>query len=335
MEREASKGCPQGSCSGPGFWNIQFNSLVNLDFGKRTKAEAFADDLLIAVKADTTKEAENFANIEISKITKWAEDNKITFNEQKSKVMVVTRRKRREKTDVSIYLNNRPLELLNSIKYLGVILDSKLNFREHIISTSKKCTTLIHTLSKSAKQYWGLQHGAPKTFYKGAILPLLLYDAPVWIKAMEKNYNRTLYSRVQRFINIKISKSNRTTSNEALCILTGNAPIIIKAEEASNIYRTTRDKRNLQLDHETEQTDWTHPADTVKICDLNDPKDYTIHIYTDGSKNKSGVGSGIAIYTNDKLTYQIKHKLHDSCSNNQAEQTAILKALNTLGTIKL
>lgn len=108
MEREASKGCPQGSCSGPGFWNIQFNSLVNLDFGKRTKAEAFADDLLIAVKADTTKEAENFANIEISKITKWAEDNKITFNEQKSKVMVVTRRKRREKTDVSIYLTIDP-----------------------------------------------------------------------------------------------------------------------------------------------------------------------------------------------------------------------------------
>ena len=62
IEREASKGCPQGSCSGPGFWNIQYNSLLNLDFGKRTKAIAFADDLLIAVKAETAKEAENFAN---------------------------------------------------------------------------------------------------------------------------------------------------------------------------------------------------------------------------------------------------------------------------------
>ena len=92
-----SKGCPQGSCSGPVFWSIQYNSLLDLDFGKRTKAIAFADDLLIVVKAETVKEAENFANIEISKITKWAEDNKITFNEQKSKVMVITRRKRREK----------------------------------------------------------------------------------------------------------------------------------------------------------------------------------------------------------------------------------------------
>jgi hypothetical protein len=81
------------------------------------------------------QEAENFANIEINKITKWAKDNKITFNEQKSKVMVVTRRKRRGKTEVYIYLNNKPLEQINNIKYLGIAIESKLNFREHIIST--------------------------------------------------------------------------------------------------------------------------------------------------------------------------------------------------------
>jgi hypothetical protein len=49
MEREVSKGCPRGSCCAPGSWNIQFNSLLNFDFGKRTKA----DDLLRAVRAKT------------------------------------------------------------------------------------------------------------------------------------------------------------------------------------------------------------------------------------------------------------------------------------------
>jgi hypothetical protein len=68
MERDMSRGCPQGSCCGPGFWNIQYNSLLNLQIGKRTKATAFADDLLIAVRAGNVREAENFANIEISKI---------------------------------------------------------------------------------------------------------------------------------------------------------------------------------------------------------------------------------------------------------------------------
>jgi hypothetical protein len=121
--------------------------------------------------------------------------------------MVITRRKRREKIDVTIYLNNSQLEQVNSIKYLGVILDSKLNFREHLISTSKKSTTLIHTLSRSVKLNWGLQQGALNTIYKGAILPLLTHAAPVWIRVMKKNYNRTLYTRVQRLLNIKIAKS--------------------------------------------------------------------------------------------------------------------------------
>jgi hypothetical protein len=72
-----SKGCPQGSCCEPGFWNIQYNSLLNLEFGKRTKAIAIANDLLIAVGAETVQEAENFANIEISTISNWEKTIKL------------------------------------------------------------------------------------------------------------------------------------------------------------------------------------------------------------------------------------------------------------------
>jgi hypothetical protein len=59
MEREVTEGCLQGSCCGPGVCNIQYNSLLNLEFGKRTKALTYADDLLIAVKAETVRDAEN------------------------------------------------------------------------------------------------------------------------------------------------------------------------------------------------------------------------------------------------------------------------------------
>jgi hypothetical protein len=71
IKRDVTNGCPQGSCCGPGFRNIQYNSLLNLNYGKRTKAIAFADDLLIAVWAENVQEAENFANIEIGKIKNW------------------------------------------------------------------------------------------------------------------------------------------------------------------------------------------------------------------------------------------------------------------------
>jgi hypothetical protein len=77
--------------------------------------------------------------------------------------MLLTRRKRREKTEVNIYMNTKLLEQVNRIKYLGIIIDSKMHCRENIISTSKKCTTPIHTLAKSAKLNWGLKkkHSTP------------------------------------------------------------------------------------------------------------------------------------------------------------------------------
>jgi hypothetical protein len=111
--------------------------------------------------------------------------------------MVVTRRKRRENKDVLIYFNSKRLEQNNNINYLGIITDSKLKFREHIIHTSKKYFTLIHALTKSAKLSWGLKHEALYTTHKGAMLLIMLYGAPLWIDTIEKRWNKATYSRVQ------------------------------------------------------------------------------------------------------------------------------------------
>jgi hypothetical protein len=126
------------------------------------------------------------ANIELTKIAAWAGDNKIHFNEQNSKTILISRRKRKERKDVTIYLNSRPLTQVQSLKYLGIILDKKLTFKDHITYIADKCSRLIFSLSKYAKLNWGLEHGALKTIYKGAILPLLQYGAPIWIQALAK-----------------------------------------------------------------------------------------------------------------------------------------------------
>jgi hypothetical protein len=116
--------------------------------------------------------------------------------------------------------------------------------------------------------------------------------------------------------------------------LTGTTPIEIKAE-VTNLYRITRDRQNHQLDHEVQLKDWTHQAYSFRISEQNEGKEHTIQIFTDGSKNEHGVGSGTAMYIQNKLKHQMKHKLHDRCSNNQAEQMAIVKALQAIETIKI
>ena len=96
-QRSITKGCPQGSCCGPGFWNVLYNSLLTLELTKHSKAIAFAEDLIILTRGETVAEAENFMNLEMRKIQDWAINNKLKFNEDKSKVMLMSRRKRKEK----------------------------------------------------------------------------------------------------------------------------------------------------------------------------------------------------------------------------------------------
>jgi ribonuclease HI len=58
--------------------------------------------------------------------------------------------------------------------------------------------------------------------------------------------------------------------------------------------------------------------------------EYVIEAYTDGSKSENGVGSGIAIFIDKHVTFQLKYKLTERCSNNQAELFAFAKALEKM-----
>jgi len=100
---------------------------------------------------------------------------------------------------------------------------------------------LIFPVSRSAKINWGLSYNALKTIYTGAILPLFLYGAPIWGNALNKACYRTKLTRVQRLINIRIAKSYRTVSNEALCMITGLTPIDIKIEETARLFQSPKE----------------------------------------------------------------------------------------------
>ena len=151
---------------GQDFWIIQYNSLFNIQFTHHhTKVIAFADDLVIMTTAESIPEAQNIMNVELRKISDWARENKLQFNEQKSQDMLMTRRKREGNKEVKMYINNKPVLQVGSMKYLGIILDHKLTFREHTKYMAEKCRKLIFSLSKSAKLNWILQHAALKTIY--------------------------------------------------------------------------------------------------------------------------------------------------------------------------
>jgi len=298
----------------------------------RTKVVAYADDLIMVTRSESIRAVENYMNLELSKIKGWAKNNKIKFSDTKSKVMLVSRRKRKENKYITVFLNNKPLEQVTQMKYLGIILDHKFRFHEHITYAAEKSAKLIHSLSKVAKLTWGIKYEAIATIYKGAILHLLTYGAPVWIEEMNFEHNRQNYIRVQRLINIRMAKAFRTTSSEALCILTGMTPIIIKLEEETAQYKIKQNSGNgeIEWDCDVEIQNWPHPAEVGTIHEVVRNEETSIQVYTDGSKQEQGVGSGEVIFKGSEMIAKLQFKLDNRCSNNQAEQLAILKALEKL-----
>jgi len=207
------------------------------------------------------------------------------------------------------------------MKYFGIILDQKFKFPEHIRYTAERCTKLKHNLSISARMTWGLKNEAVATMCKGAILPLHTYGAPIWSEAMNMSTTGRSTSECSDSSYLKMARPYRTTSNEALCILTGTTHIILKLEEVVKQYtfRGKQQQQAINLDYEVEYRPWLHPAKALSIIETGAHEEAAICAYTDGSKYQGGVESGVVIFKGSDIIARQKLKLEDRCSNNQAQ----------------
>ncbi|KAJ4430831.1 hypothetical protein ANN_19422 [Periplaneta americana] len=106
-------------------------------------------------------------------------------------------------------------------------------------------------------------------------------------------------------------------------------------EEIARNYTTKKGLLGSNIERPLELRDWPYPADFPAVQDTKPNEDYAYEIYTDGSKSSEGVDSGVAVFFGGDLVQQSKFRLHGECSNNQAEQFAILKALHIVNDLQL
>jgi hypothetical protein len=265
-----------------------YDSLLNLEYSSHSKIVAYADDLVILTYGNTHHEAEAYANASVARIEKWARENKMQFNESKSKVMIISRKRRQ--AEINIIRNNRRLVQVKEIKYLGILFDSKLTFNSHIDYISEKARKLVYMLSKTAKLNCGLGHKATKIIFEGEFVPLMTYGTPVWEEAVTKTCNLIKLQTAQGLINIKIAKAYRTVSFEASCVLAGIPPIGLVIEERARLYKITNNTE--RGDYECEKP---QPAKGMASSSLESDLHGIKKINADGSKTGDKVGAGAAI----------------------------------------
>ena len=177
--RPVLAGVPQGSILGPLLFLIYINDLPN---ELKSNAKLFADDTsLFTIVKDKTESANILSN-DLSEISKWAYDWKMLFNPNPCKPAreVVFSRKKKTQSHPAISLNNIQVERTSYQKHLALLLDEKLNFKQHVDSAILKMNKDISVIKK-------LRHSLPRksllTIYKAFLRPLvdygdIIYDQP-------------------------------------------------------------------------------------------------------------------------------------------------------------
>ena len=99
--------------------------------------QAFADDLVILSEGDDLEVIQERTQKSINAINKWCKENGLNISSLKTKVIMFTWRRKWE-LPRDIRLDGKILKLDQSTKFLGIYLDSKLSFNEHIKHITKK-----------------------------------------------------------------------------------------------------------------------------------------------------------------------------------------------------
>ena len=125
-------GVPQGSVLGPLLFLIYVNDLPNVS--KVMQFYLFADDTSIYFDSDNLFNLQKIVNRELKKVRKWLEANRLALNIDKTNYVIF----HSPTNNVRIKLGSKPISRVNSIKYLGVLIDSTLSWKPHIVELSKK-----------------------------------------------------------------------------------------------------------------------------------------------------------------------------------------------------
>ena len=128
-----SRGVPQGSVLGPLFFNIFLNDLFY--FVSVAELTNYADGNQISFSHQDPVEVQSVLINELDTASKWFKDCGMTLNLDKCKLFVLPESK---SSDIKICIDDINVDAIDKVELLGVIIDNKLHFKDHISKIAKK-----------------------------------------------------------------------------------------------------------------------------------------------------------------------------------------------------
>ena len=170
-------------------------------------AGLFVDDGSLYTASDSPTTNARRLKTAFEKVIAWAGQNRLKIDMNKVDYICFTRpHKRKIPLILLITLptstnpgKTRTFKPQPHVKWLGLIFDSKLSFRQHVIHLASRGAVAAGCLRMLVNTTSGLSHWNMKTLYNTCILPTISYASPVWwnskksqIKKIEYIQNRCL-----------------------------------------------------------------------------------------------------------------------------------------------
>ena len=262
-----AKGVPQGSVLGP----ILFTLFVN-DMKTATSLEPrlFADDTNLFNFGKSTEMLINETNIELEKISDWLKANKLLVNTDKTNYSIFhSGSKNNQQTNSPVKLTDE-LKQYDHVKYLGLIIDQDLSWKNHI---HKIKSEIVKYTSIFSKIRYSLPKDCLTAAYDSLVLSKISYGLEAYGVAPQKYLKelQVIQNRILRLLSFKENRYSTNALHKELNFLKINDLYELKILKFMHQINRSQEKLPVVFQNYFLKNESFHVYNTRKI------KDYKIH----------------------------------------------------------